>query len=297
MGGSFSARDSGPVTTLLRRFGAILRHPVPFVLGWRNITLIGGALGILSVLITLLYEPFGTAEYEVPWRTLRLSGYALCYVLPFVLLHGVDRLVYRRQGYRWWFGNELLTRSLLFLGVTTATWLYNIRVVNDLRPRLAYWFDYLVNFSLPNLPIMLPIALLLAYILGTRFPEDPPEPGTTLRIVGEGQNEELVLPLACFLFAEAQQNYVAIHYLRNGKGGEVLFRMTLGQLEDQIPRSIRIHRSYLTHPSSVRSVTGSARRRTVVLEGIDRPLPVSRHLDADALFHGAGSPRHGSEPS
>lgn len=290
-------RDSGPVTTLLRRSGAVLLYPVPFVLGWRNITLIGGALGIFSVLITLLFEPFGTAEYEAPWRTLRLSGYALCYVLPFVLLHGVDRLVYRRQGYRWWVGNEVLRGSLLFLGVTTAAWLYNIRVVNDIRPRLDYWLDHLISFSLPGLPVMLPIALLLAYILGTRFPEDPPEPGTTLRIVGEGQNEELVLPLACFLFAEAQQNYVAIHYLRNGKVADVMFRMTLGQLEDQIPGSIRIHRSYLTHPSGVRSVTGSARQRKVVLEGIDRPLPVSRHLDPDALFHGSGSPRPGSKPS
>lgn len=278
------------MTTLLRRLGAVLLHPVPFVLGWRNITLIGGALGILSVLMTLLYEPFGTAEYKAPWRTLRLSGYALCYVLPFVLLHGVDRFVYRRQGYRWWLGNELLTRSLLFLGVTTATWLYNIRVVNDIRPRLPYWIDYLINFSLPNLPIMLPIALLLAFILGTRFPEDPPEPETMVRIVGEGQNEELVLPLASFLFAEAQQNYVAIHYLRNGKGGEVLFRMTLSELGDQIPGSVRIHRSYLTHPSSVRSVSGSARRRKVVLEGTDRSLPISRHLDPDAVFHGSGSP-------
>lgn len=278
------------MTTLQGRFGGVLRHPVPFVLGWRNITLIGGALGTLSVLITLIYEPFGTAEYEASWRTLRLSGYALCHVAVFVLLHGVDRVVYRRQGYRWWVVNELLTRSLLFLGVTTATWLYNIRVVNDIRPRLAYWFDYLVSFSLPNLPIMLPIALLLAYILGTRFPEAPPEPGTTLRIVGEGQDEEIVLPLTCFLFAEAQQNYVAIHYLRNGKSVKVLFRMTLGELEDQIPGSVRIHRSYLTHPFNVRSVTGSARRREVVLEGIDRPLPVSRKLDLGALFHGSGSP-------
>lgn len=268
---------------LLRLVPSFLLRRIPFVLGWRNIAIIGAALGLLSVAVTLLLEPFGTADYEAPWRTLRLSGYALCFLLPFLALHAVDRLVFRWQGRRWWLANELVTRSVLIIAIATANWLYNIRVINDIRPSFSYWADYMVSFALPGLPVLLPTGILLAYFLATRFPEPEPAARDRVRVRGEGRDERVDFALGDFLYAEAQQNYVALH-LTGPEGSESrLLRLTLGELQRQIPGSARIHRSYLVNPGRVLTVRGNARKREVVLDGVEQPLPASQRLDPERL--------------
>lgn len=247
-------------------------------------TLIGFALGLFSVTVTLLIEPFNTDQYEAPWRVLRLSGYALCHVVPIVALHGLDRAVYRWRDGRWTVGTEVASRTLMLLAVTTANWFYNIRVINDIEPSWGYWLDYQLSIALPGVPVLLPLIILLVAVLATRFPEAAPRLRDTVEITGRGQDERLTLPLADFLYAEAQQNYVAI-YLRTGDGTEErFFRMPLRDLEDQIPGSVRIHRSYLVHPSRVREVVGNARRREAVVEGVERTLPVSPSLDTGQVL-------------
>jgi len=263
---------------------SFLRRRVPFVFGWRNLTIIGLALGVFSVAVTLLLEPFETDRYVVSWRVLRLSGYVLCYVVPIVALHGLDRAIYRWQDGRWTVGNEIVSRSLMVVAVTTANWLYNIRVINDIDPSWRYWMDYQVDFALPGLAVLLPFLILLAYVMATRFPEEPPRLVETVEIMGRGQDELLVVSLDDFLYAEAQQNYVAI-FIRGEEGvDERFFRMPLADLENQVPGSVRIHRSFVVHPSRVREVIGNARRREAVLEGVERTLPVSPSLNTERVF-------------
>lgn len=259
----------------------VLRRRVPFVLGWRNVTIIGLALGVFSVTVTLLLEPFGTDRYQASWRLLRLSGYAICHVVPIVALHGLDRVVYRRRRGRWVVGNEIISRSLMLLAVTTASWLYNITFINSIDPSWGGWMDYQLNFALPGIPVMLPLVLLLVHLLATRFPEDPPRLGRQVEIRGRGQGERVVVPLEDFVFAEAQQNYAAIFVRAKDSIEEHFFRVPLSDLEQQIPGSIRIHRSFLVGPETVRRVVGNARRREAVLHDVDRRLPVSPSLDTE----------------
>lgn len=267
----------------LRLVPAFLLRRIPFALGWRNIALLGSTLGLLSVSVTVLLEPFGTADYNAPWRTLRLSGYALCFLLPFLALHAVDRQVYRWQGRRWWLANELVTRSVLIVAISTASWLYNIRIINDIQPSFRYWADYMVEFALPGLPVLLPTGILLAWFLASRFPELEPAARDRVRVRGEGRDEHLDFALGEFLYAEARQNYVAIH-LAGSEGSESrLLRLTLGELQRQIPGSARIHRSYLVNPDRVIRVRGNARKREVVLDGVEQPLPASQRLDPERM--------------
>ncbi len=277
------SRNSDSPGGRLRLVRSFLLRRIPFVLGWRNIAILGAALGVLSVAVTLLLEPFGTADYEAPWRTLRLSGYALCFLLPFLALHAVDRQVYRWQGRRWWLANELVTRSVLIVAISTANWLYNIRVINDIRPSFGYWADYMISFALPGLPVLLPTGILLAWFLATRFPEPEPAARDRIRVRGEGRDERLDFAMGEFLYAEARQNYVAIHLAGPQGDDSRLLRLTLGELQQQIPGSARIHRSYLVNPGRVREVRGNARKREVVLDGVEQPLPASQRLDPQRL--------------
>lgn len=275
------------VSRAIRIWRSLLLRPISFALGWRNTAIIGTALGMLSVAITLLLEPFGTEAYQPSWRTLKLSGYAMGFVLPFLAMHALDRAVYRWQDGRWWLANELATRAVLIVLISTANWFYNIRVINDIGPSFAYWADYMVDFALPSLPILLPTALLLAYFLATRFPEAPPALRNRVKVCGQGKSEALTFDLEQFLYAESQQNYVVVHLeMRDGQEQTRLIRQTLTELQRQIPGTVRVHRSYLVHPSRVLEVRGNAKKREVVLEGVGQPLPASQRLDLAALGTG-----------
>lgn len=271
------------MTGVTQSVAALLRRELPFTLGWRNMMILGAGLGLMSVAVTLFLEPFGTANYQAPLRTLRLSGYALCFMIPVAAFHAIDRAVYRRQGRHWRLYNELISRPLLLITIFTSTWLYNIGVINGIAPSWSGWFDHMVFISLPYSAVLLPLGALAGVLLATRFPEAPPGAGRRLRIRGRNRDDALELRFDELVFAEAQQNYVQLHYLCGGRPDSRLFRITLAELQRQVPGLIRIHRSYLVNPDHVEQVEGNARKREIVLGKLGRRLPVSSDFDLSAL--------------
>jgi len=266
-----------------------LTRDVPFVIGWRNTTIVALSLGLMGFVVTLLLEPFATDEYDAPLRTLRLSGYILPQLAVFLGVHAIDRLVYRAQGRRWRVYNELISKPVLLIAVITANWLYNIQVINDIAPRWSYWADYVINFGLPVLPVLLPLALLVYVYLGVRHPEPPPGARRPVTVRGRNQDESETFPLKAFVFAEAQQNYASIHL--RGEDGVIsgrLIRATLSELEAQIPGAVRVHRSYLVNPDHVAGVAGNARKREILLKDTERRLPASPGFDPRTLGVGSG---------
>jgi len=271
--------------TILRSLAGAFARDLPFVNGWRNTAIIGLSLGVMAFAVTVLLEPFGTAEYRAPLRTLRLAGGSvLPHLAAFLAFHALDRQVYRLQGMRWRLYNELISKAGLIIAVITLSWLYNIRLINDIAPTWAYWADYVIHFGLPVVPVMAPLYLLMAVYLGVRHPEPPPGARRPVTVRGRNHGEAETFPFEAFVFAEAQQNYAAL-YLR-GKDGALssqLIRATLSELEAQIPGSVRVHRSYLVNPLHVDKVTGNARKREIVMKGVERPLPASPGFDPAQL--------------
>ena len=260
-----------------------LRRDIPFPFGWRNTLILGGGMGAMLVTITLLLEPFGSDRYEASWRTLRIAGYGVCVVLPFLVCHGLDRLLYAWQGRRWRLYNEISSRALLTLGIFGCTWYYNVRFINHLVPTWQHWLDYVVHIALPHAGVLLPPLVLLAILLAGRFPE--PAPGARQPVVVRGRNRGELLRLMPdeFVFAEAQQNYVFIYRRCAGRLERHLIRAPLSGVERQVPGAIRIHRSYLVNPAHVLRIDGNARKREAILDGFDRRLPISAGFDPTAL--------------
>lgn len=230
--------------------------------------------------ITLLLEPFGTDRYDGPWRTIKIIGYGFCIALPFLALHG---LVYAWRGGRWSLYNEVLSRTLLLGAIFTCCWYYNVRVINDAEPSWRHWVDYVVYIALPHAAVLAPLLVLLAMLLISKYPE--PAPGTRRPLVIRGRNRgEVLRPRPDeFVFAEAQPIYVSICRRTDGSMDRVLIRAPLTDVARQVPGAIRIHRSFLVNPAYVAQVQGNARKREVVLTGLERRLPVSTGFDVNAL--------------
>jgi DNA-binding LytR/AlgR family response regulator len=104
-----------------------------------------------------------------------------------------------------------------------------------------------------------------------------------LKLTGTSQQEDLTLAGPDFLFAEASDNYTAIHYLKNGVPQKALYRVTVKNLEAQAAGTgsiFRCHKSYLVNLSKVDHISGNAQGYTLHLLQNTFEVPVSRSLNS-----------------
>ncbi len=263
------------------RARAVLSRPVRFVDSWWLPIGLGAVGGAVLVFVILVLEPSGTDRYDAPFRTLRLSGYGLCLLLPFLAVHGLSRAWLERSGAVWRMGHELLALAAVVLLAFWGGYVYNALVINRLPLDLGNWPTFTVRFAAPYLLVLVPPMVLarraLIAVLGDRVGEE------RIALTGRNREDRLRLTASEFVFAEAEQNYVTIHFLRRGEPGQRMFRATLAEIEDQLPVALRVHRSYLVHPRRVRAVEGNARKRTATLEGSDRSVPISPKFELARL--------------
>lgn len=269
------------VAALGSRLRSFLGRPVRFVDSWWLPAGLGSVGGAMLVFIILVLEPSGTDRYDAPLRTLRLSGYGLCLLLPFLVVHGLSRAWLERSGAVWRMVHELIALAAVLLLTFWAGYVYHALVINRMPLDAGNWLAFTVRFAVPYLLVLVPPMVMarraLIAALGDRVGEE--------RIVLTGRNREDRLRLAAsdFVFAEAEQNYVTIHFVRRGEPDQRMFRATLGEIEEQLPVALRVHRSYLVHPGRVRAVEGNARKRTAALDGSDRAIPVSPKFELARL--------------
>ncbi len=263
------------------RAGAALRQPLRFVDSWWLPIGLGSATGAILVFIVLFIEPMGTDRYSASFRTLRLSGYGLCVVLPFLMVHGLTRWWIERNNAVWRIWHELLALSLLVALVFNMAYLYNAIVVNEQPLSPGRWLDFITWVTLPYLPLLVPPAMLIRRaiisILGDRAGEE------RLVLQGRNQDDRLRLAASDFVFAQAEQNYVTLHYLQRGQPEQLLFRATLAEIEAQLPNAVRVHRSFLVNAERVESVMGNARKRRARVRGSDCDVPVSPRFELARL--------------
>lgn len=260
----------------------------------------GAALGALLIFIIIFLEPTGTDRYTASWRHLRLSGYGLCVMLPFVLVHALDRLRYRRNGRRWHVGLEFQSKLLVVVAALLLSYAYNDSVVNAGPVTWSGLVDWTLYIFPPYLPLLVMPAALLHRGLRRRL-ESARDRAARIEVCGRNRDDRFDMPAEDFMFAEAQQNYVVVHFIDGDQTLKHMIRATLVELEAQIPNAVRVHRSYLVNPARALAVEGNARRRFLRLQGSEQPIPVSSRFDPELLRPvpeaGGGPSAHAGEGS
>jgi len=260
--------------------GRFLAKEIPYPYTWVNVLAISALLGGVQVFITIFLEPHGTGDYDAPYRNLRLAGFALCFVFPFLLFYPIERLIYKWQNKRWFVYDEVLSKSLLVMAIATASFFYNITVINTISPTFERWMDHMLLFSWPYIPIFIPI-IIIFYVHFYKSARHEPK---LIKITGENRNDILEVAEQNFVYAESDQNYVTLFYLRGEQLEKKIIRSSLQAVNDQIDSSIRIHRSYLINPEHLEKIKGNKRQRFAILHQVDESLPVSTELDCKKLL-------------
>jgi len=82
------------------------------------------------------------------------------------------------------------------------------------------------------------------------------------------------------LFIASDQNYVSIHYTRNGKKDRKHCRITLKKVEallEKYPTIVKCHKSFIVNTSKVIKSHGNSENFTLSLTGCTEKIPVSRN--------------------
>ncbi|NJB35290.1 LytR/AlgR family response regulator transcription factor [Croceivirga sp. JEA036] len=230
------------------------------------------------MLITL--EPFDS-DTNFSYKQLILSGYALCVLLPILLIHPIENYVYKIQTNRWFVLNEcvyiLSTLSIIFI----FSFFYHFFVISGLSSfsNQLIW-GFIKSYGIPFVPLIVPLWLYLRSKYGEievpKYKAEHPKKVKKITIHGVNKAETLTLLESDFIFAKAQQNYVDIYYNTATGMQQKTFRSTLSNMVKQLPKAWQVHRSYLVNLDYIKTVEGNARKRFVRITPTEETIPISQ---------------------
>lgn len=264
---------------------SFLNRELPLDHSWLHISINSLLAGSLLAYIIVFLDPFDTQEYQADYRNVKLAGYALCIILPILISHRLNLLIYNRTGKKWQIKDELISIVPIVLTILTCSYFYNIWVVNEgyFNPSINGFYLFSLNFGLPTLSLIIPLYLFI------RHSHIIPKVLHSLRskvkyieLVGDLSSDRIKLNVEHFFYAKAQGNYVEIYYQEDNEQNKTLIRTTLSSIHEQIPNAIQVHRSFLINPEKVLQLEGNSRKRNVILKGVTNPIPVS-HTYAENL--------------
>lgn len=263
------------ITKAISKIALLLKKKIPYLFTLKNVLVISLFLGGIQVFITIFLEPHATGEYQAPYRNARLAGYTLCFVLPFLITYGFEKWIYNLQGRVWKVYQEVTSKFLLVILISTASYFYNTTVINSISPSWDRWVDHMLIFAWPYIPLFIPFMVII-YIILCKY-HSPEE--NTLIITGQNQDDRLKITESQFIYAKSDQNYVTVYYKTGNQTNKVLLRSPLKDIEDQIDNSVRVHRSFLINPTYMDSIEGNKRKRSAKLKGVDVSIPVSANFE------------------
>lgn len=252
------------------------------------------ALGLFLYLFLIVFLPFGVSNYD-PRHQYSLQFLAEISIFGWVTTlfalvneFGIRPLLFRRA----------TTRRVILWSAWTCLFLSQVLFVT--YNAVGGWHQWHLRGALEFLVNV--TAVLVFPLTGTFFffrhqslqrqlqqvlkkINAEVDPEQLLTFTGQGSGDRLVLRLADFLYARAQDNYVELNFLRNGRIDHLLIRTTLTGLADSLASDVvvRCHRSYLVNLYQVRAVHGAGGDLRLQLRHLDDMLPVSKTFSTDIM--------------
>ena len=254
-----------------------LNKPIAFVDNWKHTFIISVLLALFVIFIMVFLQPFDTYQKDFSFKTLKLVGYGLTVLIPILILHFFERLIYYPSR-DWRLSNEVIYMCITIFFISALSYVYQTFVISNNDLSISYFFKFFINFCVPFFPIVIPLLAYLRFRFGHIYLKNQSEvQNFQVKISGESKDEELIISFNQFIFAEAQQNYVSITYLDHDETlTQRVFRSTFGQIVEQLRYAYQVHRSFLVNPYFFYKIEGNSRKRVLKLKGIEKEIPISK---------------------
>lgn len=257
-----------------------LHKTIAYTKRWKHTLWIALLLGALLPLLLILLEPFDTSN-QFSYKYLRLSGYALCIIIPILGIHPLENYVYKKQDNRWFVVNECIYIATTLFIIFILSFFYHFYLVSGLSilNTAALW-GFMWTFCLPFTPFIVPLWLYLRSKYGMIEIPNQDIWGTkkerVVTITGENKSETMTIHESDFIYAHSQQNYVDVYYMTKEGVTQKVFRSTLANIMKQLPNAWQVHRSYLVNLDYLQTVEGNARKRFMTITITEENIPVSQ---------------------
>ena len=265
-----------------------LTAPFPFKRGLGVEILTTAIVGIFIVVFLMVFQPFGTEDFQSPHRQLFLSGYGIIVALVFLLARYIPAAFFEEffSDQVWTVGKHIVWTFAAFAAAISVCFFYWAWFFSEQYSLSNYWSFSRFGLAIGIFPII--ALILIDYItLLRRFSinenihipvENFSDSNIKTVLKGENAGEELSLNLDNFLFASAHRNYVEVNYIDDGALTQKLLRISLVNLLTQLPQDVvtQCHRSFIVNKRQISRVTGNAQGYRLHLHSEDLSVPVSR---------------------
>lgn len=255
--------------------------------------------GVFVALFLIIFQPFGTREFQSETKYLFLAGYGVVISLMIWLGIKLPPMVFPRlfEEERWTVGKHILFSTLIFAFVFFVCYIYkDLALGNSIS-----WRGFFGFFPFALSIAVFPIAGLIIgdYVLqlkhytklaataNNRLAHQEPKVNLS-KITLPDENGKPVLELlpTQLLYLQAADNYVEVFHLENAATPRrTILRNSLSALETMPGNDslFRCHRSYLVNLSLVERVSGNAQGYRLHFAGLEASVPVARGRSAEVL--------------
>lgn len=257
----------------------------------KEIIITSSMVGALLYLLLIIYQPFGTSQFEHGYKYLLLFPYAIICALSFCCI----KILFSKNKKKWTIGSELLNTFLTLLLISVLSYFYNSLFLSEVNLSLEnylYMFTYTIALGLP----VLTIYIMARYIYLIQNSESSVVKfktnnrvtieaenivKTKFNIVSDYANFHLEIAQDDFIYAEAADNYCILYYYEKGILKKEMIRISLIKLLNQIQSDPsdcikRVHRSFIVNLKMAKKYKGNSAGYKITLANIEKELPVSR---------------------
>jgi len=223
--------------------------------------------------VLLLFQPFGTHEYQHPYKLLQLFGYALLALVFYPVLR--LSLLFLFSG-PYSVRKEAGLLSLSFTLLIVSGFFYHALVIVG----QVDW-QRLLPFTINGIIVLILPFCALLYHSATKAKKQTvgQARAATLEIKGTSQYENFYFNAADVLYLRSNGNYVMIYFQKEGQLKHEMVRNTLSQVSGQLPGAsfTAIHRSFLVNIKKFDKLLREDGKHVLLNKQFEIRLPVSRN--------------------
>ncbi|NRA60958.1 MAG: LytTR family transcriptional regulator [Psychrobium sp.] len=249
---------------------------------------------VVTVLVLVLFQPFGTYNDAISYKFLRLSGYGLATFCALLFAGMLEITLLRVTIAQCW--RRVLIPIIYLICIAVANHSYFVVAVlgSWLWQNQLLFIFYVLAIGLFPIIFMVVVNRHGDKITAQKYAAEPLKNNDVLSVgasqslavvlTGDNKNDQLTVTMSDLLFIKSADNYCELVIVDTGEITYKLLRSSLINVLTQLPKNTsihRCHRSYAVNLLLVQASNGNAAGLQLSFKSTDITVPVSRsHVSA-----------------
>jgi hypothetical protein len=247
---------------------------------------IGAGIGLFIAYVLIVFQPFGTANFQHPRKNLFLAGYGAIIFFCYVVVYWVQERVIKPNrilvGIKLWVSEGLVLFFMILVSLSLAFFYHHLFIGSALTFKNFLGF-LILGGSIAILPVVL--IIIVRYLqkqkkINQAIANDKiRQNAIILRGTNKGDKNIEALP-ANIVYIVASGNYIDVYTKEGETLQKKVLRNSLGNIQEQLPEHcfMKVHRSYIVNNNYFGKVYIKSSKYLLVLKESAIEIPLSRSV-------------------